>query len=123
MNIFTEKSGDITLCLIGIISPHHSHFGRGVVRFSYAGEEQHADVVQGKRGQKNEARGLLKFPPLRVHVTDARRFFPVLSRLILRTCDSVRSSKLGFFMSTGKITVCGLAFAKCSQPYLSQNPQ
>src|ERR1035438_10779590 len=26
-------------------------------------------------------------------------------------------------MSTGRINVCGLALAKCSQPYLSQNPQ
>src|SRR5208282_4081976 len=32
VNVLAEKRGDVTLCLIGVISPYHSCFGRGVVR-------------------------------------------------------------------------------------------
>src|ERR1700690_3606473 len=64
MNILAEKSRDVTLCLIGVISPHHSRFSLGVVRFANAGEQQHADVVQSEGGQKHQASRLLEFSPL-----------------------------------------------------------
>jgi aspartate/tyrosine/aromatic aminotransferase len=50
-------------------------------------------------------------------------FFFVESRLTRSTCDCVRSSKFLFLMATGRIVVCALAFAKCSQPKRSQKPQ
>src|ERR1700675_3173073 len=34
VNVLAEKSRDVTLCLIGVIPPYHSGFGRGVIRFA-----------------------------------------------------------------------------------------
>ena len=35
----------------------------------------------------------------------------------------VRSSKVGSFNAAGSTHTCGLALAKCSQPWLEQKPQ
>ena len=59
--------------------------------------------------QQDELGRLLEFLALRVDVGDADGALAVESRLTFSTSHSVRSSKLGLRISTGRIVVCGLA--------------
>src|SRR5262245_5242783 len=61
-------------------------------------------------------------PAASMYVTPVA-FFLVESRLIRSTWHPERSSKFGFLSSTGRMNVCGTAFAKCSHAKRSQNPQ
>ena len=110
-----EKDSGAAGRLIAVVPPDNPRAALRVVRLADALKQQHAHIVERESGDQHQVRWLLDFLPGCIGVSDARRPLARAVSLTRSTWESVRSSKFGFLMSTGRMTVCGLAFAKCSQ--------